>query len=182
MAGASIQFETSATDLVDGSVAVSCNPASGSTFPLGTTTITCTAEDKATPTPNKATGSFTVTLSLPPWHIVYNPIDSNGQSQFQAGSTVPVKFAFDRGTVTDAVATLQYRYGGGTLGTDQEAPSTVPPSTGNTFRYDSGTNQYIYNWGTTKNAGGSYILTISVDGAGSQQLAPLSLKSGAKVR
>src|SRR5262249_18491298 len=34
-----------ATDVVDGSVAVSCVPASGSTFALGSTTVTCTATD-----------------------------------------------------------------------------------------------------------------------------------------
>ena len=32
-------------DLVDGSVAVTCTPASGATFPIGATTVTCTATD-----------------------------------------------------------------------------------------------------------------------------------------
>jgi hypothetical protein len=36
-----------ATDLVDGSVPVKCTPPSGSTFPIGTTTVTCTATDKS---------------------------------------------------------------------------------------------------------------------------------------
>lgn len=36
-----------ATDLVDGSVPVSCSPASGSFFPVGDTTVTCNATDSA---------------------------------------------------------------------------------------------------------------------------------------
>lgn len=52
-----------ATDDIDGSVAVSCTPASGSTFPLGPTTVTCTAQDAAG---NPASTSFTVTVTFVP--------------------------------------------------------------------------------------------------------------------
>jgi len=38
----------------------SCSPASGSTFPLGTTTVTCTARDSSS---NQSTCSFTVTVN-----------------------------------------------------------------------------------------------------------------------
>jgi hypothetical protein len=41
--GAAVSFSTSATDLVDGSVAVNCDADSGDTFPLGTTTVSRTA-------------------------------------------------------------------------------------------------------------------------------------------
>src|SRR3989449_2167842 len=57
--GASVSFAPSATDLVDGSVAVSCSPASGWTFPLGTTAVLCWATDAHG---NTATGSFHVTV------------------------------------------------------------------------------------------------------------------------
>jgi HYR domain len=54
-----------ATDIVDPSPEVSCNHGSGETFPLGSTQVTCTASDHATPTPNtSAPGSFTVTITL----------------------------------------------------------------------------------------------------------------------
>ncbi len=46
-----------AADLVDGTVAVSCSSASGSTFPIGETTVTATATDAAG---NKAEASFKV--------------------------------------------------------------------------------------------------------------------------
>jgi hypothetical protein len=44
--GAAVAFSTpTATDVVDGSPPVTCSPASGSSFPLGTTTVTCSATD-----------------------------------------------------------------------------------------------------------------------------------------
>jgi len=43
--GAAVSYSASATDVVDGPVAVNCSPVSGSTFPLGTTTVSCSAID-----------------------------------------------------------------------------------------------------------------------------------------
>ena len=58
-----VTFTASASDLVDGSVAVSCTPASGSTFATGTTTVNCSASDTRG---NTANGSFVVTVQEPP--------------------------------------------------------------------------------------------------------------------
>jgi hypothetical protein len=44
-AGAIVNYDVSATDLVDGAVVVSCSTPSGSTFPLGSTNVTCSATD-----------------------------------------------------------------------------------------------------------------------------------------
>jgi hypothetical protein len=55
--GAAVTFTVSANDLVDGSRPVTCDHASGSTFPLGSTTVQCTATDTHN---NTAHGSFTV--------------------------------------------------------------------------------------------------------------------------
>ncbi len=57
--GATVNYSASASDLVDGSVSVSCSPASGATFPLGSTTVNCSATDAAN---NTASGSFNVTV------------------------------------------------------------------------------------------------------------------------
>jgi beta-lactamase superfamily II metal-dependent hydrolase/predicted extracellular nuclease len=57
--GATVTYAASASDLVDGSRPVVCAPASGSTFPIGTTTVACTAADAHG---NTASGSFTVTV------------------------------------------------------------------------------------------------------------------------
>jgi len=58
--GAVATFVTSATDLVSGVTATTATPASGSTFPLGTTTVTVTSTDAAN---NTGTASFTVTVA-----------------------------------------------------------------------------------------------------------------------
>ena len=54
-----MDYDVTATDAVDGDVDIECAPASGATFPLGTTTVDCTATDNAG---NTATGSFAVTV------------------------------------------------------------------------------------------------------------------------
>lgn len=64
-AGAAVNYVASASDLVDTDVAVQCTPASGATFALGTTTVSCSATDDAG---NTSTGEFDVTVvdSTPP--------------------------------------------------------------------------------------------------------------------
>jgi uncharacterized repeat protein (TIGR01451 family) len=59
-AGAVVSYTATANDLVDGAVPVSCAPASGSTFAVGTTTVNCSASDSRG---NTANGSFTVTVN-----------------------------------------------------------------------------------------------------------------------
>jgi hypothetical protein len=60
--GATVTFSVTASDNC-GSPTIICTPPSGSIFPLGTTTVNCTATD---PSGNTATGSFTVTVVPPP--------------------------------------------------------------------------------------------------------------------
>jgi len=76
-----------ATDTVDGTVNVDCESASGlrsgDIFPLGPTTVTCSATDQAG---NSASGSFTVTvedttapaLTVPSSPVVVEATDANG--------------------------------------------------------------------------------------------------------
>lgn len=58
--GAVINYTATAVDNVDGPVAVSCTPASGTTFKVGTTTVTCTAADAKG---NKRSVILTVTVN-----------------------------------------------------------------------------------------------------------------------
>ena len=58
-AGAAVTFTVTASDIVDGARTPSCTPASGSTFPIATTTVNCSATDTRGNTGN---GSFTVTV------------------------------------------------------------------------------------------------------------------------
>jgi HYR domain len=57
--GAAVEFMASAVDDVDGPLDPVCEPPSGSTFPIGTTTVTCTATDAAG---NTGEASFDVTV------------------------------------------------------------------------------------------------------------------------
>jgi hypothetical protein len=59
VAGAGVTFTVTATDIEDGTAPVACAPASGSTFPVGTTTVNCSATDNAG---GSASGSFTVSV------------------------------------------------------------------------------------------------------------------------
>jgi len=79
-AGAVGTFQASANDDVDGPLPVTCNPASGSTFPLGTTTVTCTATDAAG---NSGSASFIVTV-LSPSQMIANLISTVATSFPQA--------------------------------------------------------------------------------------------------
>ena len=64
--GATVTYiAPTATDEGGETPAVSCDHASGSTFPLGTTTVTCTATD-SDDTPSSVSNSFTVTVYIPP--------------------------------------------------------------------------------------------------------------------
>jgi large repetitive protein len=60
--GLVVTFEVTAQDVVDPDPVVACLPASGSSFSIGTTTVTCTATDDQG---NVATGSFRVTIESP---------------------------------------------------------------------------------------------------------------------
>jgi hypothetical protein len=60
-AGAAVSFVTSALDLVDGAVAVTCTPSSGAVFPIGMTTVRCSAGDAHA---NRAASSFKVTVKV----------------------------------------------------------------------------------------------------------------------
>ena len=164
--GASVTYTApTATDIVDGAVAASCDKASGSTFALGTTTVTCTATDAAG---NTGTETFTVTVSAA-WSNVLQPINVDGSSVFKLGSTVPVKFQLTGASagISNLVARLYIqRIGPGGTGSDIEAISTSNATTGNLFRYDATSGQYIFNLGTKTLSAGTYKLRIDLgDGA-----------------
>jgi hypothetical protein len=111
-AGATVSYPASATDLVDGAVAVRCTPASGSPFRLGTTPVTCSAGDKAG---NNATGGFKVTVSDTTAPVLELPKDVTVEATSRAGATV----AYPASAV-DAV--------------DGRVPVTCTPPSGKPFR------------------------------------------------
>jgi hypothetical protein len=57
-----VDFAASALDLADGSLPVACAPASGTTFPIGSTRVACSSTDAQG---NRANGGFQVTVNEP---------------------------------------------------------------------------------------------------------------------
>ncbi len=55
--GAAVTYSVSASDNLDPDPSVACTPASGGSFPIGSTTVTCTATDSAG---NRSSGTFQV--------------------------------------------------------------------------------------------------------------------------
>ena len=91
-----------ASDMVDATPSVSCNPPSGSTFAIGTTTVTCTAADDAG---NAATASFLVTITAPDSDAdglpdVADPCPSDATNTCNAGGSGAAPVDEGGGTVT----------------------------------------------------------------------------------
>lgn len=111
-----------ATDIADPAPTVDCNHASGSHVPVGTTTVTCTAQDA---TGNHSSASFTVNVTyVAPvaWTAIWGePVATTGDT-FVAnpGRTVPVKveiFADGVEQTSGTAALTLASCAGGTLGT-----------------------------------------------------------------
>jgi hypothetical protein len=98
--GAKVTYEVSATDNRDGALKATCDPPSGSVFRIGTTTVSCSAEDAAE---NKATKSFEVTVArtgrpdlTPPDIAVPDPIRTRATSKDGATVTYHVSATDNR--------------------------------------------------------------------------------------
>ncbi|HLO32203.1 MAG TPA: HYR domain-containing protein [Anaerolineales bacterium] len=78
-AGATVLYSASAIDIVDGSVPVSCIPASGSNFGFGTTAVNCSASDKSG---NSNTASFQITVrdTTPPSIVAHSDFTTSTNS------------------------------------------------------------------------------------------------------
>lgn len=185
--GATVTFAPTAQDDVDGpGLPVDCASASGltsgDTFPLGTTTVTCSATDAAG---NETPGSFEVTVTyattgiLQPINGGSTPNDyADDTSVFKRGSTVAVKFSLSGASagITDATAKLSVsKVSNDLAGSEAEATSTAAATQGNLFRYDATSEQYVYNWGTKGLEGGTYQLRIDL-GDGTTNTVRVSLK------
>ncbi len=99
--GAAVSFAPTASDTVDGSDNVTCAPATGSVFALGTTTVNCTATDAHS---NSSHGSFTVTVVDTTAPTLSLPSNSTVEATGPNGAAVTfVATASDLVDVTDSV-------------------------------------------------------------------------------
>ena len=104
--GATVTYTTpTANDAVDGPVAVSCLPASGGVFPLGSTTVTCTSHDAAG---NTASSTFTVLVrdTTPPTIAAHSNLTVEAAGPSGATVTYSAPVATDEVDGSDAVNCL----------------------------------------------------------------------------
>jgi N-acetylneuraminic acid mutarotase len=93
-AGAQITFNMTAPDAVSGTVPATCLPVNGTMFPIGVTTVTCSATDAAG---NRATISFPYTVRDTRAPVVTVSMPADAMTLFSSSFTV------DGITATDAV-------------------------------------------------------------------------------
>lgn len=111
--GAPVTFNVSASDNVDGALTPSCSSASGATFPVGTTTVTCSVTDKAG---NSGSGTFQVT-------VVY--VD-NVKPDVAVPGTITVQATSDAGAVVNYAASATDNVDGALI-------PTCDPTSGSLF-------------------------------------------------
>ncbi len=154
-----------ATDALSGVDANGCRVSvtGGTANGVGTFTYTATATDNAGNTATE-TGSYTVAYS---WAGFLQPINDTAHqvgtstSIFKAGSTVPAKFQLKdaNGNVvqaSSAPAWLSPAMGSATSAPVDETASSASATSGSYYKWDSTSQQYVYNWGTAKNQAGYY--------------------------
>lgn len=175
LGGADVSWAApTAQDIVDGSVTPSCTHASGSLFPAGTTTVTCSATDIAS---NTGAASFNVVVTYASTGI-RQPINADGSSVFRINSTVPVKIQLtgDSAGYGDGSFTIKLaRLTGAVYGDDTEPVVSTSAHTGSTLRYDASSDQYVFNLGTKTLSAGTYRVTVELDD-GSTRTATFGLR------
>jgi hypothetical protein len=107
--GAVVTFTVTATDTNPSNPVVTCSPPSGSTFPIGTIVVTCSATDAAG---NTATGTFRVTVndgSAPAVSVAVNPTVPNGENGWYSSPVAVTVTASDNVGVASVELTLDGR-------------------------------------------------------------------------
>jgi hypothetical protein len=154
--GAIVTYSATATDLVDGAIAASCAPASGTLFAPGSTMVNCSATDSHG---NRVNGAFTVTVTVvnPNYGFiaVQNLPPAPGKT-VKLGSSVPLSWRFTlNGAVVNSVdADPEIRISGpsGTTVFTPEDPggsSFQPPTAANGYTWQ-------FNWQTKNLIAGTY--------------------------
>jgi fibronectin-binding autotransporter adhesin len=160
-----VDYSVIATDNLDPSPVVTCNPPSGSLFGIGTTTVTCTARDVAGNTRN---ASFTVTITEPvTWGGIAAPFSETGTVRIKRNSTVSVNIQLLGSGAGNVRPTLWIApIVNGVVMAERPALGGVLNS-GNEFLsmgaiFPSQTGRYVFNWNTMGLATGVYQARIDL--------------------
>ncbi|MCX6023671.1 MAG: HYR domain-containing protein, partial [Chloroflexi bacterium] len=141
-----VTYPATALDVASGVTgALTCVPASGGEFPLGTTTVTCTATDRAG---NTGGASFPVTVT-PSFGLTFNNVPDavTAEPASSAGAAV----AYTAPTVTDVIGVSW--------------PVTCDPASGTTFAIGIATVTCTTSDVFGHTAAASFTVTVVVTGA-----------------
>ncbi|HYC61436.1 MAG TPA: HYR domain-containing protein [Thermoanaerobaculia bacterium] len=136
--GAQVMFEATAVDIVDGDVPVNCNPPSGSTFPVGRTTVHCSAFDSHS---QSANGEFNVTVT------------GNANPTLVLPDDIEVETMRDDGEIVTFTATATDRNG-------QPLPVTCTPASGSRFPIGTTTVQCSATDAEQRTTTGTFDVTV----------------------
>jgi hypothetical protein len=155
--GAAVTFTVTASDNIDGDITPSCTidsgaitVRSGDTFPLGTTTVTCSATDNAG---NTANGNFAVEVqdTTPPTAGIISPL---GSSSYLAGELISFQ-----GSASDivGVTAAEVTFNGTTTPLSLAGLNTSLDTTG------LATGQYTVTLDVFDDAGNSATQSVSIN-------------------
>jgi hypothetical protein len=138
-----------ATDNCTASPTITSSPGSGSTFPVGTTTVNVTATDGAG---NQASCSFTVTVRYN-FAGFFQPVDNPPVvNAVNAGQAIPVKFSLSGNKGLNIFAAgyplsqaIACSFTGGTSNIEETVTAGA-----SSLSYDAAADQYSYVWKTDK--------------------------------
>jgi uncharacterized protein with FMN-binding domain len=141
-AGAVATFAAAGSDVEDGSIPAVCLPASGTTFPIATTTVNCTVTDSKGAT---AIGSFTVTVTNNP--PTFTP-PANIVTPATSGAGAVVTFSAAGNDVEDG-----------------SIPAVCAPASGSTFAVGSTTVNCTVTDSKGAMASGTFTVTVTTTAA-----------------
>jgi Domain of unknown function (DUF5011)/HYR domain/NHL repeat/PKD domain len=142
-----------AVDSCSASVTVNSSPASGSVFPVGTTTVNATASDGT----NSSSCSFTVTVQYN-FTGFFSPIDNQPAVNTEnAGRSIPIKFSLSGNKGLNIFAPGFPASGQTVCGSSAPPVTLVPIDSpgGSGLTYSAGSDQYHINWKTEKSWAGT---------------------------
>jgi alpha-tubulin suppressor-like RCC1 family protein len=146
-----------ASDAVDGTLLVTCTPASGTFFASGTTTVTMSVTDAHN---NFSTGTFSVTVTplVYNWSGFFQPVDNLPCFNVaKAGRAIPVKFSLGGNMGLQIFASgypMVVKTTEGTTATEDLVEQTATASVSG-LTYDAASGQYTYVWKTDKSLAGT---------------------------